>query len=542
MFGLRLVVTAGQHGPFIVTDEIGYLANARVLAGGAPLNLSTWPFYHGGYSLFLVPAFWLSHDPATIYRIVLIIGAVISALVFPLTYVLLRDLGRDRRVAYAAAFVAALAPDAVFSVAYAMSEVLLTPLVIAWIWCTVRTARPEVSVRVRTCWAAAAGACIALLYATHVRGAVLAVIGLLALAVASRVAGWRPALAGIAVGLVGIAGASWMNHWLARINWPSGSAGVHLSGDLWSGHGIWRVFGVTVGQLWYATVASACLVPLGAMWAVADIRRAHGPDRFRRFIAAALGIGALFGIAVGVAAVAGDPNTSNWFVYGRYVAVVIPLFVAWGVAALLDRRTRLRRLFIVISAACVPILYAAVRAYAGTKISQPNTNIITDPTVVIMARPFTDSSLFVLHIGIVSAVALAVFAVAVVAVAARLRTVAVTALVVCSVACVAGAIGQISRFLDSNNFPHGRTAMQIDAVTKAKHLGWDLQTNSAIWRYRYAYYVENGDVEPFNSAAGPPPENADTVISGPNWNGAKFGYRRLMIAPGWNAAGIWVKR
>jgi hypothetical protein len=278
------------------------------------------------------------------------------------------------------------------------------------------------------------------------------------------------------------------------------------------------------------------------MWAVADIRRARGPDRFRRFIAVALGIGALFGIAAGVGAVADDPPTSNWFVYGRYVAVVVPLFTAWGVAALLDRRTRLRRLFIVVSAACVPILYGAVRAYAGTKISRPNTNIIADPTVVIMARPFTDSYILILHVGIASAVALAVFAVAVVAAAARLRTIAVTVLVVCSVACVVGAIGQISRFLDSHNFPHGRTAMQIEAVTKAKHLGWDLQTNYAIWKLRYAYYVENGDVESFNSATGPPPENADSVISGPNWNGARFGYRLLMIAPDWKAAGIWVKR
>jgi hypothetical protein len=370
---------------------------------------------------------------------------------------------------------------------------------------------------------------------------VLAVIGLVALAVVSRVAGWRPALVGIGVALVGIAAASWMNHWLAQMNWPSGTARVNLSDDLLSVHGLWRVFGITVGQLWYATVASACLVPLGAMWAVADIRRAQGPDRFRRFIATGLGMCALFGIAVGVAAVANDPPTSNWFVYGRYVAVVMPLFIAWGVAALLDRRTHLRRVFIASSAACIPVLYGIVRAYAGAAISKPNTNIIVEATVVIMARPFTDSSILVLHIGIASAVALVLFGIAVAAAATPWRAGALAVLVAASVVCLVGAIGQISRFLDSNNFPHGQTAMQFEAVTRAKHLGWDLQTDSIIWKLRYAYYVEDGNVEAFNSAAEPPPSNAETVVAGANWNGAKYGYRRLALAPGWASAGIWVK-
>ena len=103
-----------QHRPGRATnfaDETGYLANARVLTGGIPGELSQAAFYRGGYSLLLVPAYWLGDGPQAQCRYVLATNALLSSLVFPLVWVLLRRVFRvPVRTALAAAFLAALYP------------------------------------------------------------------------------------------------------------------------------------------------------------------------------------------------------------------------------------------------------------------------------------------------------------------------------------------------------------------------------------------------------------------------------------------------
>src|SRR5687768_14097027 len=75
---LRLAVIADRPGPK-VTDEIGYLINARVLAGGPPGDLSCCTVYSGGYSLLLAPLAALLPDPESLYRAALLVGVVLTA-------------------------------------------------------------------------------------------------------------------------------------------------------------------------------------------------------------------------------------------------------------------------------------------------------------------------------------------------------------------------------------------------------------------------------------------------------------------------------
>src|SRR5687768_14173384 len=74
---LRLVVIADRPGPK-VTDEIGYLINARVLAGGPPGDLSCCTVYSGGYSLLLAPLAAVFPDPEALYRAALLLGVVLT--------------------------------------------------------------------------------------------------------------------------------------------------------------------------------------------------------------------------------------------------------------------------------------------------------------------------------------------------------------------------------------------------------------------------------------------------------------------------------
>src|SRR5581483_5553882 len=98
---VRLVLAVTHRVPVLIPDESGYLLAARLLAGGTAGNLSGRTFYQGGYPLFICPAFWMSSDPATIYRIVLVINSLAGASVLLLAYVALRRLRLSRGQAYA---------------------------------------------------------------------------------------------------------------------------------------------------------------------------------------------------------------------------------------------------------------------------------------------------------------------------------------------------------------------------------------------------------------------------------------------------------
>ena len=61
-------------GPVYQADEGGYLANAAALAGYWPDAASS---YHAGYSLLLVPAFWISDHPQTVFALVKLLNAIL---------------------------------------------------------------------------------------------------------------------------------------------------------------------------------------------------------------------------------------------------------------------------------------------------------------------------------------------------------------------------------------------------------------------------------------------------------------------------------
>jgi hypothetical protein len=99
-----------MHGPFIQSDETGYLGNARFLAGkGVMPNMEGTTFYHAGYSILISPAFWLSSDPKRVYLFVLVINSFLISSLFPFLYYLLRNiLLFDHRISALASLVTSL--------------------------------------------------------------------------------------------------------------------------------------------------------------------------------------------------------------------------------------------------------------------------------------------------------------------------------------------------------------------------------------------------------------------------------------------------
>ncbi len=101
--GVRIwVAFGGGSMPTANVDEIGYLGAARMLAGygRGSLDLSGNIVYRAGYAVLIAPCWLLSQNPATVYRLVQVEGAVIGAGLLPLAYLLARRCGLARSAAF----------------------------------------------------------------------------------------------------------------------------------------------------------------------------------------------------------------------------------------------------------------------------------------------------------------------------------------------------------------------------------------------------------------------------------------------------------
>jgi hypothetical protein len=114
-----LVMAWHTSGPAYLEDEIGYLANAALLAGH---RIDAASSFHAGYSLFIAPAFLFS-DPSVVWKGVLTINAALWAANFAMLYKIVRRLlpYADVRRVLGATVVSALYPTWIVSSAYAFA-------------------------------------------------------------------------------------------------------------------------------------------------------------------------------------------------------------------------------------------------------------------------------------------------------------------------------------------------------------------------------------------------------------------------------------
>jgi hypothetical protein len=337
-FVFRLALTVPRTGPVIVADEVGYLTNARVLAGGVPGQMSTAPFYHGGYSLLLAPVLALDPNPKTNYHLVLVVNALLAASLVPLVYLLLtRCFAVPSRTAVWPSLAAAAYPSVTIFTQVAMSENLLLPLLVLWLLCFGCFLQAASEPR-RLAWAAGAAACTAWLWATH--GRMIVAIGLavaaFVVAAALQAERWRAALLGLAIIGVGLVGVHVLDHFLVSRNWGGHAAselGQRLS-TLDSIAGVGASLRNLVGQTWYLVAA-----PLGVLVAAVSrptralVRR---PSSAELVLALLLltGIGLLVESALSFRTL----DRPDMLVYGRYSEVVVPPLVALALVRLRERR------------------------------------------------------------------------------------------------------------------------------------------------------------------------------------------------------------
>jgi len=124
---IHIVMGINMQQPSIFPDEAGYLGRARYLSGIADIIQGTG-FYHFGYSLFLLPAFWLFSNPKHAYSAVMVINALLMSSLYLVLYYTLHTLfDYPRRIKFLIAFTVCLYPAFLLQSNIAWSENAFVP-------------------------------------------------------------------------------------------------------------------------------------------------------------------------------------------------------------------------------------------------------------------------------------------------------------------------------------------------------------------------------------------------------------------------------
>ncbi|HEX4905833.1 MAG TPA: hypothetical protein VFU93_10300, partial [Acidimicrobiales bacterium] len=333
LVGLHLVLSRSMDG-FLLADGTGYLANARWLVGKAG---STWQgpaaFYNAGWSMVVAPIYLFTQNPSVVHTAVLLVNAVLASASF-VAYAALAEtgFGLRRRTAVLAGLVAATYPAVLLQASFEWSESLfhlLFPLLLLAVVRLLRTRTPSAAVLTAL---AAAG-----LNLTHPKGLGALVAVLIAFVVlARRVLPRQTAVVGLVVLVVAFLATRSLHGALQEAMYDASSAAIEgdVLGRITDPTLVWGAFRALWGQLWYLTVASLGLFPLG----VVTVAR----HRDRRF--AAITLGTCLAILAASCLQMSDGTRVDHMVYGRYDEGFLPALLVAAVAGLVTHRHRLLRL------------------------------------------------------------------------------------------------------------------------------------------------------------------------------------------------------
>ncbi len=336
-------------------DQYGYLANARWLSGDPhELLLPELAYYGFGYSLALVPVFWLFDDPEPLTRAILVVNALLMASLVPLLYLFCRRiLDAKPFTAVAAAVVGATVPATFFDTSLALAENLVLPLSVAsvlacWLYSTPGPLWQRV-------WF---GPSIAALFATHERFTFVVVWALVVMAVAAglRVVPARLAVGNITLTVALLAGTRLLRSVLLSTLWAGGELSTNQADRIpeyfkffVNPTDFYRLLIELVGHAWYVAVGTLGIAALGVGFLVHQLRP-RGRPRPSPFLRLPARLATVFLLGSGFVTLMTSSLyfslnrfPSDGFIFGRYNEAYVPLWVAAGTTFVLTE-PRARRL------------------------------------------------------------------------------------------------------------------------------------------------------------------------------------------------------
>lgn len=525
LFAARLILSLIRSGPVLVADEIGYLTNARVLAGGLPGQLEQAPFYRGGYSLLLAPIVNFVSDPAVAYHLILALNAALAASILPLLYFLLTRFGGVRReLAFWAALAGAAYPALTVLSQVAMSENALFPLVIIWLIAFGGLLAVERGGR-DVAWAAGLGAATGALWAVHNRMIVailLAVAGLIWLAAKKRI---RPAAAAVGVGVIALAflGVHFLDSYLTDHNY-AGSAPDELSermDSLFQFSGLRTALANLLGQSWYLLVATFGLAAAAA-WEF--LRGRNEDERPAPVLGVLL---ALTGLLLLISASAFPERTRpDMLIYGRYTEIGAPALIAFGLVALSAVRSRLT--LALFGFAALTALVVVIRATASDPDAPNRWNISALPFITVQLQAW-----------VLVGAALVAAAGATLLLRARGHRRLAPALVAVALFLPITAYGAWNPVRSSQLavYPAGWESPEAVADrVDAKTIAYDLDHYDTIGLYTIQWFLPKTELTLFHGHR--QPARSRFVLSGEDWAARHPGAKEIWAWPGRNQV-LW---
>ena len=522
VIAVHVALMAPLRAPVIHPDELGYVQNARYLARG---GLRPTTEYYPGYSLLLVPLWWLSRDPLTVWRGALIVNAALAGLSAVLAWRLLARLAPDLDTRARGLVVTATIayPALLLFGDFSMSE---TAFATAFLGAALLAARAfavtsdggrAATGRAWPAWGALGVGC-GLLALVHPRGYAVsiaaALVGVAVLAPRGRRA--VASLAALAAGLLG--GFVVTRVLVTTLKDPASRFSAYSPGGILSRaasvHGLLNLLSEAGGQLFYLSVATLGLVPFGLWVALRSLRACVRGDRqpvvvLRAFVGLAfLGVWAVSSLFMNLG------TRADKLIYGRYndgaVAPLLLLALAEIVHPLAAgaslRRARLRA---VASWAAVGAT-ALVASAAFTGLGHPGSEVHgpLNPVNVIAIVPYIRhfdgkvEVLALLGVGLAGLVALGVLAL-------RWPAIAVGALAVgfavLAVRTQATYILPGSRARAGQNaVPLALAAMRAGTAADLTCVGWDNAAADDFALYNTEFLLPAQRIRPFGKGIGGP--------------------------------------
>jgi hypothetical protein len=292
----RLYHLSDIYGPIIFDDEMGYWTHAANFAGFEWTNTeASW--YSYGYSLILAPLFLLSHNMHTVYRIAIVINALLGGCQFLLGVQIIKELDDEIpwQINYGISFVAACFSGYIFQSYIGWAETFLYTWTLFTIWGFLKFTQKPGSVRTAlvTCQ-------ILFAYIIHNRSIVIVIAFAMVLVWMGKrkVIERKQILLAVAILLAGYFINGQMREFLEAIVWPvetisfSGNDLATGSGrmltQLSSLKGILGIFESVLNKLWGMMAQTCLLAYFGFSYLVKKIklciRNKHGNICFYLFI------------------------------------------------------------------------------------------------------------------------------------------------------------------------------------------------------------------------------------------------------------------
>jgi hypothetical protein len=544
-----LALSWSHRGPIVYADEAGYLGNARWLAGGTLWWMGGAASYGLGYPLLIAPLFALGGSPEEIYRLVLVVNALLCMALAGLLYLVARKvLDVSPRAALACSAVGCAYPA------------LTVQSGIAWVEVTAMVA---VALFVLTAWwlfrspgyatLLANAAVVVFLSTLHGR---FTAMPILLIALLGYIARSRPDLR---VPVLGTAGATVAVLVVAHF----GQAAVHAArwnpGTTTEPVSLHRLISTIpagllaslAGQIWYLLVATAGLVLLGVAgiiygFAGAPSHRAALSERetlsgtvMAAFVLLSCASVVLISVVSVSAGTDDTPTRIDYLFYGRYSDALVPVLLSLAVALLFVGVPRRRVTKILGIAAVMTVVFGTVTA---VRVAGRFTGVVSNVTVPALLPLVADSNLHLRSHHIVWLVTLgAAAAIAMLAVLSWVRPRAIWVLLLCLFVPIgavdASIMSPIVQETASRSLPIYSALRSLHPATVA----YDLDDYSVWDFYGLPFWLDKSQFVGFHAASSSWPE-AQLFVGPSVWpQAAARGLRLFRVDPA-SQMGLWIYR